>query len=247
MRLEILGNIVILSAALLGVVAKQYNLITAGVIGMSLSYSLNMTNMLNFLLKSLSDVETNIVSVERISEFSNINQEDDLDKNTDGEMLPRNWPAYGSILIKDLYVKYRPDLDYALMDINAEIRPGEKIGVCGRTGSGKTTLASTLFRLIEPSSGQLFIDNINIGRLGLHRIREALTIIPQDPLLFSGSIRFNLDPFHKNSDSDLWQALADSNLKIFVQSLPNGLSHEISEGGQNIRFDLCLLKRNDNL
>jgi ATP-binding cassette subfamily C (CFTR/MRP) protein 1 len=92
--------------------------------------------------------------------------------------------------------------------------------------------------MIEPTKGQIFIDGTNTTQLGLHTIRGKLTVIPQDPVLFSGSIRFNLDPFYKYSDSELWQALADSNLKTFVQSLPQGLNHQISEGGSNIRFNL---------
>jgi ABC-type multidrug transport system fused ATPase/permease subunit len=93
-----------------------------------------------------------------------------------------------------------------------------------------------LFRLIEPQKGQIFIDNVNIATLGLHVIREKLTIIPQDPVLFSGSIRFNLDPFYTHTDSELFDALGQANLRVFVESLPTGLSYVLSEGGQNIRY-----------
>jgi ABC-type multidrug transport system fused ATPase/permease subunit len=129
MRLEIIGNIVILSAALLAVLTKEWGVLTAGIAGISISYSLSMTNMLNFLVRSLSDVETNIVSVERIKEYSdNVQEEAEWDrKRADKLTLPRNWPNNGAILMKHYSTRYRPDLDLALIDISAEIRPGEKV------------------------------------------------------------------------------------------------------------------------
>lgn len=128
-----------------------------------------------------------------------------------------------------------------LRTITAEIRSQEKIGVVGRTGAGKSSLALALFRVLEPSDGQIIIDGYDIGTIGLHELRSKITIIPQDPVLFSGTIRFNLDPFGVYSDAVIWQALANSNLKNFVHSQPNKLSQEITSGGGNFRWFLKIL------
>lgn len=121
-----------------------------------------------------------------------------------------------------------------------------KVGIVGRTGAGKSSLTLGLFRIIEAAEGQIFIDGVDITQLGLHELRSRITIIPQDPVLFSGSLRMNLDPFDSYSDEEVWRALEYSHLKSFVSSLPNKLSHECSEGGENLsvgqRQLLCLAR-----
>ncbi|KAJ1352842.1 Canalicular multispecific organic anion transporter 2 [Parelaphostrongylus tenuis] len=122
----------------------------------------------------------------------------------------------------------------------------EKIGLVGRTGSGKSSLALALFRIIEPASGKILLDDVEITTIGLHDLRERLTIIPQDPVLFSGTLRFNLDPTSKYTDPELWSAIEHANLKTFVQSFPLGFQHHIEEGGHNIsvgqRQLICLTR-----
>ena len=118
--------------------------------------------------------------------------------------------------------------------ISFNIRAGHRVGVVGRTGAGKSSLTLALFRLIEAVDGAIKIDGIDISRIGLHDLRSRLTIIPQDPALFTGTLRLNLDPFNKYSDSELWNALELSHLRSFVESLESGLSHEVSEGGDNL-------------
>ncbi|KAI6235875.1 hypothetical protein M3Y95_00097800 [Aphelenchoides besseyi] len=230
-RLEILGNIVILSAALLSVFATRWS-ITGGLVGISVSYSLNMTFMLNFLVRSISDVESNIVAVERIREYSNVEQES---STTNPQLkLSRSWPTHGSITFKGYSARYREGLENCLTDINVEITSGQKFAVCGRTGSGKTSLTLALFRLLQPTAGRILIDGIDVQEIKLHDLRSRISCIGQDAVLFSGSLRFNLDPFYAHSDDQIWTALEDVHMKSFVNSLPDGLMHLISESGSNI-------------
>ena len=130
--------------------------------------------------------------------------------------------------------------------MNISIKDGEKIGICGRTGAGKSSLTLALFRIIEPAGGRITIDGVDISTLGLHTLRSHLTIIPQDPVLFTGELRFNLDPAGECADEALWKALEMSHLKTHVAQLPAGLDHEISEGGANFSMGqrqlICLAR-----
>ncbi|CAN7945497.1 unnamed protein product, partial [Ixodes hexagonus] len=130
--------------------------------------------------------------------------------------------------------RYRDDLDLVLKGITCDLSPGERVGVVGRTGAGKSSLTLSLFRLIEAAGGCICIDGIDISALGLYDLRSKLTIIPQDPVLFSGTLRSNLDPFDSLSDEEIWRALEHAHLKDFVASLDKGLVHNITEGGDNI-------------
>jgi ATP-binding cassette subfamily C (CFTR/MRP) protein 1 len=121
-----------------------------------------------------------------------------------------------------------------LKKISFKVNPGERVGVVGRTGAGKSSLTLALFRIIEAVEGSVYIDGIEISKLGLYDLRSRLTIIPQDPVLFTGTLRLNLDPFEKHSDQEIWQSLELAHLKAFVSSLEAGLSHHVSEGGDNL-------------
>jgi ATP-binding cassette subfamily C (CFTR/MRP) protein 1 len=124
-----------------------------------------------------------------------------------------------------------------LKDLNIDIKPCEKIGIVGRTGAGKSSLTLGLFRILETQHGNISIDGVNINKIGLHDLRKKLTIIPQDPVLFSGTLRINLDPFELYSDEKIWSALEHAHLKSFVEGLDKKLEFECAEGGENIRYD----------
>ena len=211
--------------------------------GLIISYSLTLTEVLNWLVRQAADLENNIVAVERIKEYSEITNEPDW---TTVAPPPSNWPAYGSIQFKQYSMRYREGLGLVLKSVNANIKGGEKIGIVGRTGSGKSSLTVALFRLVEPASGSIIIDGIDISKIGLHELRTKLTIIPQDPVLFSGTLRINLDPFQHHSDEDIWNALKLAHLHEFVNSLEAGLQNEIAEGGENLSIGqrqlICLAR-----
>ncbi|CAJ0561383.1 unnamed protein product, partial [Mesorhabditis spiculigera] len=241
-RLELIGNLVVLFAALFAALARGS--VSSGLIGLSVSYSLNITFVLNFAVRSISKLETNIVSVERVKEYSQTPSEADWERKppsdkkdgTAGDALTslENWPSEGKIELRDYSTRYRPGLDLVIRQLSAEIGPHEKIGIVGRTGAGKSSITLALFRMIEPAEGSIIIDGIDISTLGLHDLRRNLTIIPQDPVLFSGTLRFNLDPFGKAKDEDIWRALEMANLKPFALAQPDRLEHVITEGGENI-------------
>lgn len=161
-------------------------------------------------------------------------------------LLPAAWPTTGTIQFEDYGLQYRKGLDWALKGISISIQDKEKVGIVGRTGAGKSSLALGLFRILEAVKGQICIDGINIAQIGLHELRSRITIIPQDPVLFSGSLRMNLDPFDTCSDEELWRALQLAHLHAFVSALPQKLNHQCCEGGENLsvgqRQLLCLAR-----
>uniref|UniRef100_A0A3B5A3H6 Multidrug resistance-associated protein 1 n=1 Tax=Stegastes partitus TaxID=144197 RepID=A0A3B5A3H6_9TELE len=241
-RLEFVGNCIVSFAALFAVIARES--LSPGIMGLSISYALQLTASLTWLVRMSSDVETNIVAVERVKEYSDTEKE--AEWTHESSSLPPGWPTTGCIDIKGFGLRYREDLDLAIRNISISITGGEKVGIVGRTGAGKSSLTLGLFRIIEASKGSIFIDGVDISQLGLHELRSRITIIPQDPVLFSGSLRMNLDPFDSYSDEEVWRALEFSHLKSFVSGLPDKLSHECSEGGENLsvgqRQLLCLAR-----
>ncbi|XP_074036465.1 multidrug-Resistance like Protein 1 isoform X3 [Leptinotarsa decemlineata] len=240
-RLEMMGNLIILFAALFAVIANNQ---APGLVGLSVTYALQITQTLNWLVRMTSDVETNIVAVERIKEYAEAKQEaawEITNKNP-----PNSWPEIGSVEFRDYSVRYRPGLDLVLTGVNFHIRGGEKVGIVGRTGAGKSSLTLSLFRIVEAAAGSIFIDGVKISELGLHTLRSRLTIIPQDAVLFSGTLRMNLDPFDQYNDDAVWRSLEHAHLKDFVKGLNAGLNHEVTEGGENLsvgqRQLICLAR-----
>ena len=145
-----------------------------------------------------------------------------------------DWPTNGCILFNKYSTRYREGLELVLKQMSFEIKAGHRVGVVGRTGAGKSSLTLALFRLIESAHGSIHIDGVDISQLGLYDLRSRLTIIPQDPVLFTGTLRLNLDPFEKHSDQQIWTALELAHLKPFIVCLEAGLNHPVSEGGENL-------------
>ncbi|XP_077529739.1 multidrug resistance-associated protein 1-like [Haemaphysalis longicornis] len=229
-RLEFLGYSIVFIAALLAVLTRET--LSPGLAGLSVSYALTVTGTLNMLVRATTDTETNLVAVERCFEYMQTPQEAAWERP---DFKPDNmWPTAGRVVFDNYSTRYRDDLELVLKGISCDVSPGEKVGIVGRTGAGKSSLTLSLFRLIEAAGGAICIDGVDISYLGLHDLRSKLTIIPQDPVLFSGTLRSNLDPFDKLSDEELWRALEHSHLKEFVTGLEMGLQHNITEGGDNI-------------
>ena len=207
-RLEFIGSFIILAAAGFAIISVATGGgLSAGMVGLAMSYALQITQSLNWIVRQTVEVETNIVSVERVLEYARLPSEapDVISKHR-----PRiSWPAQGAVEFKNYSARYRQGLDLVLKNINVHIKSHEKIGVVGRTGAGKSSLTLALFRIIEPDSGNISIDDLNTSTIGLLDLRQRLAIIPQDAALFEGTIRDNLDPGHVHDDSDLWSCLGE--------------------------------------
>ncbi|KAG4077224.1 hypothetical protein HA402_005279 [Bradysia odoriphaga] len=227
-RLEIVGALVVLFAALFAVLDR--NTISPAVVGLSISYSLQVSQTLSYLVSLTAEVETHIVAIERVNEYTNRQQEAPW-KTVDVDPA---WPKTGVVKFENFQVRYREGLDLVLKGINFSVKSQEKIGIVGRTGAGKSSLTLALFRIIESAEGRIIIDDIDISKIGLHSLRARLTIIPQDPALFSGSLRMNIDPFQTYTDDEIWIALEQSHLKGFVKGLSEGLNYKIAESGENL-------------
>ncbi|TBU30707.1 metal resistance protein YCF1 [Dichomitus squalens] len=230
-RLEFVGATIIFVTAILSIVALVTTGVDAGLVGFVLSYALNTTGSLNWLVRSASEVEQNIVSVERILHYIELPPEAPWEVPG---TVPEDWPARGEIEFRQYSTRYRPELDLVLKDLNIKIKACEKIGIVGRTGSGKSSTLLSLFRVIEPASGTIYIDGVDITKIGLHDLRSAISIVPQSPDLFEGTIRDNIDPLGASSDADIWVALEQTHLKAFVESLQGGLDATVKEGGSSL-------------
>lgn len=213
-RLDALGNLLVFTVGILVVTGRaSINPSTGGLV---LSYILSIVQMIQFTVRQLAEVENNMNSTERLHYYgTQLEEEAPLHL---GDVQP-DWPQKGEIDFDNVQMRYRDGLPLVLKGLTMKVRPGERIGIVGRTGAGKSTIMSTLFRLVELSGGSISIDGINIAKVGLHDLRSRLAIIPQDPTLFKGTIRSNLDPFNEHSDLELWNALRQADLVGAEQSI----------------------------
>ncbi|XP_075886008.1 ATP-binding cassette sub-family C member 9 isoform X3 [Nelusetta ayraudi] len=228
-RTDYLGAVIVLSAAGAAIWTKTCSL---GLAGLGLTYALTATNYLNWVVRNLADLEVQMAAVKKVNSFLSTESEN-YDGSMDSAQVPENWPQDGEIKIQDLCVRYDPMLKPVLKHVNAYIKPGQKVGICGRTGSGKSSLSLAFFNMVDMFEGKIIIDGIDICKLPLQTLRSRLSIILQDPVLFSGSIRFNLDPEKMCTDDRLWEALEIAQLKNMVKALPGGLDAVVTEGGEN--------------
>lgn len=282
-RLEGIASAVVGGAALFATQVVVSNGATIGntssfasLAGISLSYSVSATGMMQFVVRSFASVESAMNSVERVLHYTNsipheaamtskeLEQEKPLSPPNaaqeavaaEGKVIhPANdWPANGSVTLNNLQMRYRSDTPLVLKGIDVSIGAGERIGVVGRTGSGKSSMLLVLLRIVEPYLSDdllgenykppLTIDGVDVLRIGLLDLRTKLGIIPQSPVLFSGTIRSNMDPFDNYSDAQIWGALEQCLLRQSVEKMPDGLQSKVAEFGENLsqgqRQLLCL-------
>ncbi|XP_049950536.1 ATP-binding cassette sub-family C member 4-like isoform X1 [Schistocerca serialis cubense] len=235
----------LLSSTFVGVVTYSFLVLSTASfggsgVGLAISQSLTLTVMLQFGILQMTEVLSQMTSVERILEYTKIPSEAALESTPD-KKPPDTWPQRGHITFRRVYLKYKPTESPVLRDLNFSIQAMHKVGIVGRTGAGKSSLISALFRLVN-IDGTILIDDIDISSLGLHDLRKKVSIIPQEPVLFSETLRFNLDPFSEFDDDKLWNALEEVELKSGIQTL----DFQVTEGGSNFsvgqRQLLCLAR-----
>jgi len=198
---------------------------------LGLSYSIQLTQFLKFALRMVATLEAQFNSVERVMHYTQSIEQEGSDQE-DPSLVPANWPSKGEIVGKNVKMRYR-DGPLVLTGLDFQIAGSEKVGIAGRTGSGKSSLMIGLFRIQELASGSIIIDNVDINSVPLLTLRSKLGIIPQDPVMFSASVRFNLDPFNQKTDAEIWSVLESVAMKDHILSLPGKLQEIVAEGGDN--------------
>ncbi|KAL2922185.1 ABC transporter C family member 10, partial [Bienertia sinuspersici] len=229
-RIETLSATVLAIAALCMVLLPR-GTFSSGFVGLVISYGLSLNIGLVFSIQNQCLLANNIISVERLNQYMDVPSE--APEVIQDSRPPQNWPLVGKVEILNLQIQYRSDTPLVLKGISCTFEGGDKIGIVGRTGSGKTTLIGALFRLVEPVGGKIVIDGINICSIGLHDLRSRLGIIPQDPTLFNGTVRLNLDPLCQHIDEEIWEVLAKCQLKEAVDEKNQGLDSPVIEDGSN--------------
>jgi ABC-type multidrug transport system fused ATPase/permease subunit len=244
-RVPIISGFVAVATSIGIVILAWQGTITAGIAGIVLTYALSFWWSLNWTIRAFSEVESRMTSVERLLTYGALVPEPSV---TSFPALPIDvsWPIDGAVSIEDLCVRYAPHLPLVLKNVTFSIPARAKVGIVGRTGSGKSTLFQTIFRFIEPESGRILIDGVDITSIPLQRLRRSIAIIPQDPTLFIGSIRSNLDRFNESTDEEIWTALRRVHLDAHVASLSGSLDAHVVEGGMNFsqgqRQLLCMAR-----
>ncbi|KAK2504236.1 hypothetical protein MC885_021604 [Smutsia gigantea] len=260
--LELLGNGLVFVAAMCAVLSKAH--LSAGLVGFSVSAALQVTQTLQWAVRSWTDLESSIVSVERMKDYARTPKEvidssgpgsasamsfgapTGGQRHSQGSSTRPPWPHGGQIEFRDFGLRYRPELPLAVQGVSFKIHAGEKVGIAGRTGAGKSSLAGGLLRLREAAEGGVWIDGVPIADVGLHVLRSRITVIPQDPILFPGSLRMNLDMLHEHTDEAIWAALETVQLRALVASLPGQLHYECASQGDELSVGqkqlLCLAR-----
>ncbi|XP_038682490.1 ABC transporter C family member 14-like [Tripterygium wilfordii] len=229
-RLELIGSF-ILCISTLFLIMLPSSIVNPANVGLSLSYGLSLNGVLFWAIYISCMVENKMVSVERVKQFTKIPAEAEWEIKE--RLPPPSWPAQGNVDLEDLQVRYRPNTPLVLKGITLSIHGGEKIGVVGRTGSGKSTLVQVFFRLVEPSGGSITVDGIDICTLGLQDLRSRFGIIPQEPVLFEGTVRSNVDPIGQCTDEEIWKSLERCQLKDVVAAKPERLDSPVVDNGDN--------------
>ncbi|XP_054158174.1 ATP-binding cassette subfamily C member 4-like [Oppia nitens] len=219
-----------------------YKDLPSGSAGLAISMSLGLMGMTQWGVRQSAEMENQMTSVERIVEYSKLESEGQIESEIPP---PDEWPENGSIELRHVYLSYDNSPKPTLHDLNCVINGAEKVGIVGRTGAGKSSILSALFRMQE-IEGNIIIDGIDHKTIGLHDLRRHMSIIPQDPIAFIGSLRKNLDPFDEHSEDRLWEVLEEVQLKEAVMEMSGQLEYQLSEGGGNLsvgqRQLICLAR-----
>jgi ABC-type multidrug transport system fused ATPase/permease subunit len=233
LRLELLGAGVVFVTALCVVATDA----PPGLAGLALAYALNIIINLNMAVQMATQTESKMNAVERVVEYAELLNEEEIDAANgckDLADLPPGWPRTGKVEFENVSLQYRADLEPAVRDLSLTIPAGTKVGVCGKTGAGKSTIAAALLRVAPLSSGRVLIDGVDASTVKVGVLRTAVSSVPQDGLLWSASLRANIDPFKLYTDEQVWAAVDKAYLRKTVDSLPDGLNSMITEAGDNL-------------
>ncbi|XP_005811569.1 multidrug resistance-associated protein 5-like [Xiphophorus maculatus] len=230
-RLDLISISLITAVALLIVFMQSQ--IPPAYAGLAISYAVQLTGLFQFTVRLLSETEARFTSVERINHYIKSLDSEAPRQSPEAAAPAPSWPQQGKISFQDVDMRYRDHLPLVLKNLSFTVLPEETVGIVGRTGSGKSSLAVALFRLVELSAGSIVIDGIDIAQIGLDDLRSKLAIIPQEPVLFIGTVRTNLDPWDQYSDLQIWEALEKTHIKEMVCQLPHSLYAEVTENGEN--------------
>ncbi|XP_035824447.1 ATP-binding cassette sub-family C member 9 isoform X2 [Aplysia californica] len=244
-RLDFMSCLLVFISAVASLSSGLHGLANPAFIGLCITYTLMVSGQLNWIVRITTEVEMSMNSVERVVEYTDMIPEPTM--SAQGPVpVPDKWPSVGKIEFQNVTLSYDIDLEPVLLNASFIIQGGEKIGVCGRTGSGKSSTTLALFRMLDLNDGLILLDGVDIMRVPLHTLRARLAIIPQDPVLFTGTLRFNLDPNSQEPDDKLWSALESVEMKDTVTSLPDQLDSAVAEGGENFsvgqRQLLCMAR-----
>ncbi|XP_071446866.1 ATP-binding cassette sub-family C member Sur isoform X2 [Hetaerina americana] len=244
--LDYLGGAIVFVSAVAALITAQLlpNTVTPSLVGLAINYTLLLPIYLHWVVKFLSDMEAYMGAVERIEQYVRLPSEDEEEECTKSREnpqpnilplteVPNNWPCNGDIIFEGVTLTYDKTRDPVIRNLNVHIKTGQKVGICGRTGSGKSSIVMSLFRMVTISEGRILIDGIDIQTVPKRFLRSRLSIIPQDVIMFSGTIRENLDPHGKFTDEEIWRSLELAQLKDAVSSQPGGIDGEVKEGGEN--------------
>ncbi|XP_036622602.1 multidrug resistance-associated protein 5 isoform X2 [Trichosurus vulpecula] len=242
-RLDVISIALITTTGLM--IVLMHGQIPPAYAGLAISYAVQLTGLFQFTVRLASETEARFTSVERINHYiKTLTLE--APARIKNKAPPPDWPQEGEVVFENAEMRYRENLPLVLKKVSFIIKPKEKIGIVGRTGSGKSSLGMALFRLVELSGGCIKIDGVKINDIGLADLRSKLSIIPQEPVLFSGTVRSNLDPFNQYSEDQIWDALERTHMKECVAQLPLKLESEVLENGDNFsvgeRQLLCIAR-----